>query len=47
MALYSECSQDEVAGLGLTNDILTSLELSGDELEVIECFKYLGSLHCR
>ena len=35
MALYSECSQDEVAELGLTNDILTSLELSGDELEVI------------
>ena len=36
-----------VAGLGLTNDILASFELSGGESEVIEHFKYLGSLHCR
>ena len=33
-----------VAGIGLTNDDLASLELDGDLVEVVEQFKYLGSL---
>ena len=33
-----------VAGLGLTNDDLAPLELNGGVVEVIEHFKYLGSL---
>ena len=33
-----------VAGLGLTNDDLAPLELNGGVVEVVEHFKYLGSL---
>ena len=33
-----------VAGIGLTNDDLASLELDGGLVEVVEQFKYLGSL---
>ena len=33
-----------VAGIGLTNDDLAPLELNGSVVEVVEQFKYLGSL---
>ena len=33
-----------VAGLGLTNDDLAPLELNGGVVEMVEHFKYLGSL---